>query len=121
MQRDSARVMASFDNGNLPWGAADELHGGLASADAHIIPPDVSRTLRAPAKSSLMSLGREVRQRLGRETSGSDTHLTQGDRLHGCVVIDHLRCTPKGGAVLVPGRRSRFGLDAFGEPAPSLS
>src|SRR5260370_11453771 len=34
-----------------------------ASADAHIIPPDVSRTLRAPAKSSLTSPGREVRER----------------------------------------------------------
>ena len=170
MQRDVARVMASFDTGNRPWGAADELHADLASpaaltpaqyypapaaspyqrlllailedaircyqsnfavrngprrilfreteewlfdsdgtaflscpmvceslginlarlrrflrewllrkeagheaprlarrrptsADAHIIPPDVSRTLRAPAKSSLTSPGREVRER----------------------------------------------------------
>jgi hypothetical protein len=34
MQRNLARVMASFDNGNLPWGAADELHGGLSLPDA---------------------------------------------------------------------------------------
>jgi hypothetical protein len=34
-----------------------------ASADAHILQPAVSRTLRAPAKSSLTSPGREVRER----------------------------------------------------------
>jgi len=73
-----------------------------ASADAHIIPPDVSRTLRV-LKSSSMSPGREVRER----------HWSRNVRL-GCA------SNTKGGVVLGPGRRSRLVLDGVGEPAPTL-
>ncbi len=87
-----------------------------ASADTHIIPPDVSRTLRAPAKSSSMSPGREVASGIGPETSGSDAHLIQGDRFHGCAVITIACVLQKTGFFEGPDRRSCVVLDGVGSP-----